>query len=151
MNNLTTYLAELELQHQVLSAWQSRGERLASEARMAAADRSSAGMLRADNLLHAMDKPIEIGSRIFFVRFKHPRPEVVESCEIKVKCYDNHDHFGSGRCFYDADSETWMRYWIPDPNDLDEMIWEAEDIARAEAYRASFAAAYNREQKGSPA
>lgn len=151
MNDIPRYLAELQLQHEVLSAWQSRGLRLAAEARMAAADRSSVGMVRADNLLNAMDKPIEIGSRIFFVRFKHPRPEVIESCEIKVKCYDNHEHDGSDRCFWDDDAEMWCRYWIPDPNDLDEMIWEAEDIARAEAYRASFAAAYNREQKGSPA
>lgn len=138
MNDIPRYLAKLELEHEVLSIWHERGTRLAAEARRAAADRSSTGMILADSYLRRMDDPVEIGDRVFWVRFKDSRPQVTESCEIKVKCYDNHDHDGSGKCFYDDDAEMWCRYRIPDPDDLDELVWEAEDIARAEAYRASF-------------
>lgn len=135
-SEMQRYIDNLATQAEILSLWHDRQQQLASEARMiAASDRSSLGMMRADAKLRDMDRFIEYGGRIYFVRISQAtrRPEIIESCEIKVRCH--HDLCSGETCWYDADAEMNLRWWIPDPDDLDEMVWEAEQLAAAEQYR----------------
>jgi len=134
MQDVTTYVAHLDTISRVLSEWHERGTRLAAEARqVAATDRSSLGMIAADRLLHRIDAAIWCDGKPYFVRFEDQRPQVIESVELVVECH--HWHENCRECWLDEVTGQRLRMWVPDPDELEEFAWEAQQIAEAEAYR----------------